>query len=224
MQKGNAPEERKLQRLFRDNPEASRLIKRCNDFGAGGVSVAIGELAEGLTIDLNQVPKKYEGLDGTELAISESQERMAVVVEAQDAPRFMELADQENLEATVVATVTDQGRLTMTWNGNTIVDIARAFLDTNGVEKHTTAITAAPESILKDQVKDFRQGYLDLAADLNVCSKRGLSERFDSTIGRGTVLMPFGGKYQLTPTQAMVNKISRGEGGDRHLLPDGLGL
>ena len=211
VQKGNAPEERKLQRLFR-NPEASRLIKRCNDFGAGGVSVAIGELAEGLAIDLNQVPKKYEGLDGTELAISESQERMAVVVEAQDAPRFMELADQENLEATVVATVTDQGRLTMTWNGNTIVDIARAFLDTNGVEKHTTAITAAPESILKDQVKDFRQGYLDLAADLNVCSKRGLSERFDSTIGRGTVLMPFGGKYQLTPTQAMVNKISREEG------------
>ena len=211
VQKGNAPEERKLQRLFR-NPEASRLIKRCNDFGAGGVSVAIGELADGLAIDLNQVPKKYEGLDGTELAISESQERMAVVVEAQDAPRFMELADQENLEATVVATVTDQGRLTMTWNGNTIVDIARAFLDTNGVEKHTTAITAAPESILKDQVKDFRQGYLDLAADLNVCSKRGLSERFDSTIGRGTVLMPFGGKYQLTPTQAMVNKISREEG------------
>ena len=211
VQKGNAPEERKLQRLFR-NPEASRLIKRCNDFGAGGVSVAIGELAEGLAIDLNQVPKKYEGLDGTELAISESQERMAVVVEAQDAPRFMELADQENLEATVVATVTDQGRLTMTWNGNTIVDIARSFLDTNGVEKHTTAITAAPESILKDQVKDFRQGYLDLAADLNVCSKRGLSERFDSTIGRGTVLMPFGGKYQLTPTQAMVNKISREEG------------
>ena len=211
VQKGNAPEERKLQRLFR-NPEASRLIKRCNDFGAGGVSVAIGELADGLAIDLNQVPKKYEGLDGTELAISESQERMAVVVEAQDAPRFMELADQENLEATVVATVTVQGRLTMTWNGNTIVDIARAFLDTNGVEKHTTAITAAPESILKDQVKDFRQGYLDLAADLNVCSKRGLSERFDSTIGRGTVLMPFGGKYQLTPTQAMVNKISREEG------------
>ena len=207
VQKGNAPEERKLQRLFR-NAEASRLIKRCNDFGAGGVSVAIGELAEGLDIDLNKVPKKYEGLDGTELAISESQERMAVVVEAQDAPRFMELAAQENLESTVVATVTGKGRLTMTWNGNTIVDIARSFLDTNGVEKHITAITEQPESILKDQVKDFKKGYLDLAADLNVCSKRGLSERFDSTIGSGAVLMPFGGKNQLTPTQAMVTKIS----------------
>ena len=207
VQKGNAPEERKLQRLFR-NPEASRLIKRCNDFGAGGVSVAIGELADGLEIDLNKVPKKYEGLDGTELAISESQERMAVVVEAKDADRFMELADEENLESTVVATVTDKGRLTMFWNGSTIVDIARSFLDTNGVEKHVNAVTAQPESILKDQVRDFREGYLDLAQDLNVCSKRGLSERFDSTIGSGTVLMPFGGKYQLTPTQAMVNKIS----------------
>ena len=207
VQKGNAPEERKLQRLFRD-PEASRLIKRCNDFGAGGVSVAIGELAEGLEIDLNKVPKKYEGLDGTELAISESQERMAVVVEAKDADRFLELAARENLEATVVASVTDKGRLTMHWNGKAIVDIARSFLDTNGVEKHVTAITARPESILKDQVQDFRSGYLALAGDLNVCSKRGLSERFDSTIGRGTVLMPFGGKYQLTPTQAMVNKIS----------------
>ena len=207
VQKGNAPEERKLQRLFR-NPEASRLIKRCNDFGAGGVSVAIGELAEGLEIDLNTVPKKYEGLDGTELAISESQERMAVVVEAKDADRFMELAAAENLESTVVAKVTDKGRLTMHWNGKNIVDISRAFLDTNGVEKHINAITAQPESILKDQVSDFRQGYLELAQDLNVCSKRGLSERFDSTIGSGTVLMPFGGKYQLTPTQAMVNKIS----------------
>ena len=207
VQKGNAPEERKLQRLFR-NPEASRLIKRCNDFGAGGVSVAIGELAEGLEIDLNTVPKKYEGLDGTELAISESQERMAVVVEAKDADRFMELAASENLESTVVAQVTDKGRLTMRWNGKNIVDISRAFLDTNGVEKHINAVTAQPESILKDQVSDFRQGYLDLAQDLNVCSKRGLSERFDSTIGSGTVLMPFGGMYQLTPTQAMVNKIS----------------
>ena len=207
VQKGNAPEERKLQRLFR-NPEASRLIKRCNDFGAGGVSVAIGELAEGLEIDLNTVPKKYEGLDGTELAISESQERMAVVVEAKDAARFMELASTENLESTVVAKVTDKGRLTMTWNGKNIVDIARSFLDTNGVEKHIDAVTVQPESILKDQVTDFTKGYLDLAQDLNVCSKRGLSERFDSTIGSGTVLMPFGGKYQLTPTQAMVNKIS----------------
>ena len=133
---------------------------------------------------------------------------MAVVVEAKDADRFMELADSENLESTVVATVTDKGRLTMSWNGKNIVDIARFFLDTNGVEKHITAITSQPESILKDQVTDFRQGYLDLAGDLNVCSKRGLSERFDSTIGSGTVLMPFGGKHQLTPTQAMVNKIS----------------
>ena len=211
VQKGNAPEERKLQRLFR-NPEASRLIKRCNDFGAGGVSVAIGELAEGLEIDLNKVPKKYEGLDGTELAISESQERMAVVVEEKDAARFMELADQENLEATVVAAVTGKGRLTMTWNGKKIVDIARAFLDTNGVEKHITAVTAQPESILKEQVTAFRQGYLDLAGDLNVCSKRGLAERFDATIGSGTVLMPFGGQYQLTPTQALVNQISMEEG------------
>ena len=210
VQKGNAPEERKLQRLFR-NPEASRLIKRCNDFGAGGVSVAIGELAEGLEIDLNKVPKKYEGLDGTELAISESQERMAVVVEAKDAPRFQELADQENLESTVVATVTGKGRLTMQWNGKNIVDISRAFLDTNGVEKHVTAVTAQPESILKEQVRDFKKGYLELAEDLNVCSKRGLSERFDSTIGSGTVLMPFGGKHQLTPAQAMVHKISMEE-------------
>ncbi len=207
VQKGNAPEERKLQRLFR-NAEASRLIKRCNDFGAGGVSVAIGELAEGLEIDLNQVPKKYEGLDGTELAISESQERMAVVVEAKDAARFMELASLENLESTIVATVTDQGRLTMQWNGKNIVDIARSFLDTNGVEKHISAVVTKPDSILKEQVHSFRGGYLDLAEDLNVCSKRGLSERFDSTIGSGTVLMPFGGKHQLTPTQAMVNKIS----------------
>lgn len=207
VQKGNAPEERKLQRLFR-NAEASRLIKRCNDFGAGGVSVAIGELAEGLEIDLNQVPKKYEGLDGTELAISESQERMAVVVEAKDAERFMELATSENLESTIVATVTDKGRLTMQWNGKNIVDIARSFLDTNGVEKHISAVVTKPGSILKEQVISFRGGYLSLAEDLNVCSKRGLSERFDATIGSGTVLMPFGGKYQLTPTQAMVNKIS----------------
>ena len=211
VQKGNAPIERKLQRLFR-NPKATRLIKKANDFGAGGVSVAIGELAEGLEIDLNKVPKKYEGLDGTELAISESQERMAVVVEEKDAARFMELADQENLEATVVAAVTGKGRLTMTWNGKKIVDIARAFLDTNGVEKHITAVTAQPESILKEQVTAFRQGYLDLAGDLNVCSKRGLAERFDATIGSGTVLMPFGGQYQLTPTQAMVNQISMEEG------------
>ncbi len=207
VQKGNAPEERKLQRLFR-TPEASRLIKRCNDFGAGGVSVAIGELADGLEIDLNKVPKKYEGLDGTELAISESQERMAVVVEAKDAPRFMELSDQENLESTIVATVTENPRLVMHWNGKNIVDIARSFLDTNGVEKHITVKTAPAQSFQKQIVSDFRQGFTDLAADLNVCSKRGLSERFDSTIGAGTVLMPFGGQNQLTPAQAMVNKIA----------------
>jgi len=207
VQKGNAPEERKLQRLFR-NKEASRLIKRCNDFGAGGVSVAIGELADGLFIELDKVPKKYEGLDGTELAISESQERMAVVVEAKDAQRFIELATAENLEATHVATVTDDARLKMTWKGNTIVDISREFLNSNGAEKKT-AIKIV-EQLLGDKElpKDFTNGIIELSTDLNVCSKRGLSERFDSTIGAGTVLMPFGGKYQRTPIQAMVNKVS----------------
>ena len=183
VQKGNAPEERKLQRLFRD-PEASRLIKRCNDFGAGGVSVAIGELADGLDIDLNAVPKKYEGLDGTELAISESQERMAVVVEEKDVPTFLSLAARENLSATPVARVTETPRLVMHWNGKTIVDLSREFLNSNGADKHITIET-----------------------DLAVCSRRGLSERFDSTIGAGTVLMPFGGTRQLTPIQAMVQKI-----------------
>ncbi len=207
VQKGNAPEERKLQRLFR-NAEASRLIKRCNDFGAGGVSVAVGELADGLDIDLNAVPKKYEGLDGTELAISESQERMAVVVEAKDVERFKALAAKENLEATVIAKVKAEPRLTMTWNGKTIVDISRAFLDTNGAEKHISVKAAAPKSFEKAVPADFEQGMFALASDLNVCSKRGLSERFDSTIGAGTVLMPFGGKHQLTPAQAMVNKVS----------------
>ena len=207
VQKGNAPEERKLQRLFR-NAEACRMIKRCNDFGAGGVSVAVGELADGLDIDLNAVPKKYEGLDGTELAISESQERMAVVVEAKDVSRFMELALSENLEATVVAHVTEEPRLRMHWNGKTIVDLSRKFLNSNGAEKH---IEIAPEKIQdynKEPVTDFAAGYRALSQDLNVCSKRGLSERFDSTIGAGTVLMPFGGKHQLTPIQAMVHKIS----------------
>lgn len=207
VQKGNAPEERKLQRLFR-NPEASRLIKRCNDFGAGGVSVAIGELADGLEIDLNAVPKKYEGLDGTELAISESQERMAVVVDEKDVKRFCELAYSENLEATVVATVTDTNRLVMKWNGKKIVDISRDFLNSNGAEKHINVKTEKAGVYRKCKVADFRKGMLDLAQDLNVCSKRGLSERFDSTIGAGSVLMPFGGKYQNTPVQAMVNKIS----------------
>lgn len=207
VQKGNAPEERKLQRLFR-NPHAAKMIKRCNDFGAGGVSVAIGELADGLLINLDKVPKKYEGLDGTELAISESQERMAVVVANSDAAEFMRLADSENLESTIVAEVTEEPRLVMTWNGKTIVDISREFLDSNGAEKHITvktAKTAAPE---KEIPESFEAGIRTLAGDLNVCSKRGLSERFDSTIGAGTVLMPFGGRYQRTPSQAMAYKIS----------------
>ncbi len=207
VQKGNAPEERKLQRLFRDK-EASRLIKRCNDFGAGGVSVAIGELADGLTIQLDAVPKKYEGLDGTELAISESQERMAVVVAAADVKAFCELAAKENLEATVVAEVTEEPRLTMFWRGNKIVDISREFLNSNGAEKHITVETAAPAVLDAPAVTDFAAGMKALAADLNICSKRGLSETFDSTIGAGTVLMPFGGKYQRTPIQAMVHKVS----------------
>ena len=207
VQKGNAPEERKLQRLFR-NKEASRLIKRCNDFGAGGVSVAVGELADGLHIDLNAVPKKYEGLDGTELAISESQERMAVVVESKDVERFKELAYAENLEATVIATVKAEPRLVMTWNGKNIVDISRDFLNSNGAEKHIDIAPAKPEEFGRKVSGDFKKDMFDLASDLNVCSKRGLSERFDSTIGANTVLMPFGGKYQQTPSQAMVHKIS----------------
>ena len=207
VQKGNAPEERKLQRLFR-NGEASAMIKRCNDFGAGGVSVAIGELADGLDIDLNAVPKKYDGLDGTELAISESQERMAVVIEPENKDRFLALAASENLEATVVATVKAEGRLTMTWNGKTIVDISRDFLNSNGAEKHIDIEAAKIEDYNKEIPKSFTEGMMAVATDLNTCSKRGLSERFDSTIGAGTVLMPFGGKYQRTPIQAMVHKIS----------------
>ena len=207
VQKGNAPEERKLQRLFR-NKEASLMIKRCNDFGAGGVSVAIGELADGLDIDLNAVPKKYEGLDGTEIAISESQERMAVVVEKKDVERFLALADEENLEAHPVAVVKKEKRLTMTWNGEKIVDISREFLNSNGAEKHVNVSCAKGQSYEKAIGGSFSENYESLASDLNVCSKRGLSERFDSTIGAGTVLMPFGGKNQLTPIQAMVQKIS----------------
>ena len=207
VQKGNAPEERKLQRLFR-NAEASRLIKRCNDFGAGGVSVAIGELADGLIIDLDKVPKKYEGLDGTELAISESQERMAVVVEAKDVNRFLELALTENLNAVPVATVTEAARLVMHWNGKKICDISREFLNSNGADKHITAAPVKGGNFNKAVTGSFVANYSALAADLNICSKRGLSERFDSTIGAGTVLMPFGGKNQLTPIQAMVQKIS----------------
>ncbi len=207
VQKGNAPEERKLQRLFR-NEEASRLIKRCNDFGAGGVSVAIGELADGLDIDLNAVPKKYEGLDGTELAISESQERMAVVVDKKDAARFMELSETENLQAVIVAEVKAEPRLTMSWNGRKIVDIKREFLDTNGAPKHIEVVTEKPETLIEEVKGSFTDNYFEMAGNLNCCSRRGLSERFDSTIGAGTVLMPFGGKYQLTPIQAMVQKLS----------------
>ena len=207
VQKGNAPEERKLQRLFR-NPEASRMIKRCNDFGAGGVSVAVGELADGLNINLNAVPRKYEGLDGTELAISESQERMAVVVAAEDAERFAALADEENLESTLIAKVTAEPRLVMHWNGQTIVDLSRAFLDTNGAEKHVDIEVAAPAAYEPVKVDSFTAGMESVSADLNSCIKRGLVERFDSTIGTGTVLMPFGGKHQLTPAQCMVHRVS----------------
>ena len=207
VQKGNAPEERKLQRLFR-NPEASKLIKRCNDFGAGGVSVAIGELADGLDIDLSRVPRKYDGLDGTELAISESQERMAVVVAPEDTEKFLALAAGENLEATVVAQVKADPRLTMTWNGSTIVDISREFLNSNGAEKHMTVSVPAPHMTPAPVPETFQSGMEAQAGDLRFCSRQGLSERFDSTIGAGTVLMPFGGKFQRTPIQAMVHKIS----------------
>ena len=206
VQKGNAPEERKLQRFFRDK-EVSRMIKRCNDFGAGGVSVAIGELADGLKINLDAVPKKYEGLDGTELAISESQERMAVVVAKDDAEKFIGLANKENLKATLVAEVTEEKRLVMSWRDAEIVNISREFLNSNGAEKHIDILVPRGESFKKEISGNFLENYEKTASDLNICSKRGLSERFDSTIGAGSVLMPFGGKYQLTPIQAMVHKI-----------------
>ncbi len=207
VQKGNAPEERKLQRLFR-NPTATKMIKRCNDFGAGGVSVAIGELADGLEINLNAVPKKYEGLDGTELAISESQERMAVVIEKENIDAFLALAAEENLQAVVVAEIKAEPRLVMNWNGKKIVDISREFLNSNGADKHIDITPKAPTNYNVKVEGSFSDNYKALANDLNICSKRGLSERFDSTIGAGTVLMPFGGKNQLTPIQAMVQKIS----------------
>ncbi len=207
VQKGNAPEERKIQRLFR-NPKVSKLIKKCNDFGAGGVSVAIGELADGIDINLDVIPKKYEGLDGTELAISESQERMAVVVSKKNVEEFLSLAKNENLEAVSVAVVKKEPRLTMFWNGKKIADISREFLNSNGAKKHIKAKVKAGKKFDKEIPKDFSKGYESLLANLNVCSKQGLAERFDSTIGAGTVLMPFGGKYQLTPVQAMVQKIS----------------
>ena len=207
VQKGNAPEERKMQRLFR-NGEATRLIKRCNDFGAGGVSVAIGELADGLDINLDLVPKKYEGLDGTELAISESQERMACCVAAKDVEKFLALAAEENLNAVPVAKVTDTNRLVMHWNGKTIVDISRSFLNTNGADKH---ITVAPAPAVWDEELvegGFVENLKNVAGDLNSCSRRGMVERFDSNVGAATVLSPFGGKYQRTPIQAMVHKVS----------------
>ena len=205
VQKGNPPEERKIQRLFR-NPEVTRMIRRCNDFGAGGVSVAIGELADGLDIDLNAVPKKYDGLDGTELAISESQERMAVVIRASDVDRFIAAAHQENLEAVVVAKVTDTGRLRMTWNGKTIVDVSREFLNTNGCAKHADAIVPhmpAPRGDVTPGGATMREKLLNHASSLGVCLERGLVERFDGSIGANSVFMPFGGKNQLTPTQVM---------------------
>ncbi len=206
VQKGNAPEERKLQRLFRDS-RASRLIKRCNDFGAGGVSVAIGELADGLTIDLDAVPKKYEGLDGTELAISESQERMAVVLAPEDVDEFMALAASENLEATAVARVTKEKRMVMAWNGETIVDLSREFLNSNGASRSASARVSAPEPEDAKPAEDFKATLYETVASLNVCSKRGLAERFDASIGAGTVLMPFGGVRQRTPAQAMAALI-----------------
>jgi len=221
VQKGNAPTERKLQRLFR-NPEVERMIKRCNDFGAGGVSVAIGELADGLDIDLDLVPKKYEGLDGTELAISESQERMAVVVDAENKDKFIAFANEENLEAIPVAVVTDTRRLLLKWRGKAVVDVSRDFLDTNGVKQKTDVFVKEPKKdgyFNKSSVdsglieKDLKKAWLANISKLNTASQKGLVERFDSTIGAGTVLMPFGGRRQLTPAQAMAAKIPllRGE-------------
>lgn len=212
VQKGNPLTERKLQRLFR-NPDFTLLVKRCNDFGAGGVCVAIGELADSLDIDLDKVPKKYEGLDGTEIAISESQERMAVVVEKDDVQKVLAEAEKENLEATAVAVVTDTGRMRMFWNGQTIVEIDRAFLNTNGAAQYAKALVANSETKgmfdepAAVQAEGFEQTLLGLLSDLNICSQKGLLERFDSTIGANTVLMPLGGKTQLTPIQAMAAKI-----------------
>ena len=207
VQKGNAPIERKLQRLFR-REDACRLIKRCNDFGAGGVSVAIGELADGLSVDLNKVTKKYEGLDGTELAISESQERMAVAVAAKDAETFIGYAHEENLEATIVAEVTEEKRMREYWNGTAIVDLSRAFLNSNGAERHACAHILRGHTWQPQWAgSTFAEKMESLVTDLNVCSQKGLGERFDSTIGAATVLMPYGGKYQLTPAMAMAAKL-----------------
>ncbi|MFR6468813.1 MAG: phosphoribosylformylglycinamidine synthase [Lachnospiraceae bacterium] len=210
VQKGNAPTERKIQRMFR-RPEVSSLIKKCNDFGAGGVSVAIGELAPGLRVNLDKVPKKYAGLDGTEIAISESQERMAVVVDPKDVDEFLKYAKEENLEAVEVAVVTESPRLVLVWRGKEIVNISRAFLDTNGAHQETDVYVEIPskkDSFFKrEEVADVRAKWLDTLKDLNCCSQKGLVEMFDSSIGAGSVLMPYGGKYQLTETQAMVAKL-----------------
>ncbi len=208
VQKGNAPTERKLQRLFR-NPEVSTMIKRCNDFGAGGVSVAIGELADGLIINLDKVPKKYEGLDGTELAISESQERMAVVIKKENADKFIKFSNEENLEATVVADVTSDRRLKMYWRGKDIVNISRDFLDTNGATQNTDVFVKMPEkaNVKASSSADIKKDWLDNLKQLNVACQKGLVERFDSTIGANTVLMPFGGKTQMTPAEVMAAKI-----------------
>ena len=210
VQKGNAPTERKLQRLFR-RPEVSRLIKKCNDFGAGGVSVAIGELADGLQIDLDSVPKKYAGLDGTEIAISESQERMAVVVDPKDVDKMLKFAEEENLEAIPAAVVTESPRLVMNWRGKTIVDLSRAFLDTNGAHQEAAVTVEVPvkEGNLFDrkEVGDVRETWLKMLSGLNVCSQKGLVEMFDGSIGAASVFMPYGGKYQLTETQAMLAKL-----------------
>ncbi len=210
VQKGNAPTERKIQRLFR-RPEVTRLIKKCNDFGAGGVSVAIGELAAGLSVNLDLVPKKYEGLDGTELAISESQERMAVVVAPKDVDEFMKYAAEENLESVCVAEVTESPRLVLRWRGKEIVNISRAFLDTNGAHQETSVFVDMPSEteryFTREDVGDVRAKWMDTLRDLNVCSQKGLVEMFDSSIGAGSVLMPYGGKYQLTETQTMVAKL-----------------
>ena len=210
VQKGNAPTERKIQRMFR-RPEVSRLIKKCNDFGAGGVSVAIGELAAGLQIDLDKVPKKYAGLDGTEIAISESQERMAVVVDPKDVDTFLKYAAEENLEAVTVAVVTEEPRLVMHWRGKTIVDVSRAFLDTNGAHQEADVTLLVPNKegrpFERKDVDDVRKTWMNLLASLNVCSQKGLVEMFDGSIGAGSVYMPYGGKYQLTETQSMVAKL-----------------
>ena len=210
VQKGNPPTERKIQRLFR-REEVSRLIKKCNDFGAGGVSVAIGELADGLRVDLDKVPKKYAGLDGTEIAISESQERMAVVVDPKDVDEFMAYAKEENLEATKVAVVTEEPRLVLSWRGKEIVNLSRAFMDTNGAHQETSVAVDIPsraDSILgREEVKNVKEKWLDTLKDLNVCSQKGLVEMFDGSIGASSVFMPHGGKYQMTETQAMVAKL-----------------